>query len=163
MFKKTIINLSKSQPDVVKDFLALPLSKNIKNAYVSNESLLDELKLPYDLRGEYTPRRLINPYKRKPMNVIYDQSTFQQFVMPSKRKVTHGFIDIEKLFGIKRWRNDSPFIKEYIKIDDQIFFLTIIATIIVMLVAGEKHRRIDRARREILLNDKAVFSYEDLI
>jgi hypothetical protein len=36
--------------------------------------------------------------------------------MPSKRTITHGWIDIEKLFGIKRWRNDSPFIKEYIKI-----------------------------------------------
>ncbi len=163
MFKRTIINYSKSQPDAVKDFLALPISKNIKNAYLSNENLLDNLTLPYDLRGEYTPRRLINPYKRKPMNVIYDQSTFQQFVMPSKRTITHGWIDIEKLFGIKRWRNDSPFIKEYIKIDDQIFFFAIFFTGIIMILAGEQHRRTEKAKKEILLNDKAVFTMSDLI
>jgi hypothetical protein len=164
MFRKTIIKLSeKSQPQVVKDFLSLPLNKGIKDAYQSNEDLLNEMKLPYDLRGEYTPRTPISPFRRKPMSVIYDQNNFQQFVMPSKRQYVHGFIDIEKLFGIKRWRNDSPFIKEYIRIDNEIFVYSIIATVVLILFSFERFERIENYKMQILLEDKANYTAKDLI
>ncbi len=164
MLKRTFIKLAdKSQPDAVKELLSLPLNNGIKNAFVSNQNLLNELKLPYELRGEYTPRRPINPFKRKPMSVIYDQNNFQQFVMPSKRQDVYGFVDIEKLFGIKRWRNDSPFIKEYIKIDNQIVFICILGTLIYIAFSTERHRRIEDLKLNILLDDKGVFTSKDLI
>lgn len=164
MLKRSFIKLAeKSQPEAVKELLSLPLNEGIKNAYKSNQDLLDEFRLPYELRGEYTPRRPINAFKRKPMSVIYDQNVFQQFVLPSRREDVHGGIDVEKLFGVKRWRNDSPFIKEYIKIDNQIVFICILATLLYMIFSLERHRRVEDLKLKILLEDKAVFTSNDLI
>ena len=47
----------------------LPLTKKIENRFKSNDDLLNSVKLPYELRGEYLPRKKINAFKRRPLNV----------------------------------------------------------------------------------------------
>lgn len=153
-------NLSTSY---VADLNKLPVSKNIINTHKSNKDILDDVVYPYELRGEYIPRRKINPFKRKPMEVIYDQSQFRNFVLPSKREITYGFFDLEKLFGIKRWRNDSPMMKEYIKIDNQVIVLLTILVVIYTFHYKMKSEEKTERQKKMLLSDKAVFSYSDLI
>ena len=70
---------------------------------------------------------------------------------------------IKKLFGIKRWRNDSPFIKEYIRIDNEIFVYSIIATVVLILFSFERFERIENYKMQILLEDKANYTAKDLI
>ena len=97
------------------------------------------------------------------MSVIYDQSQFKNFVMPSKREIVYGFFDMEKLFGVKRWRNDSPMMKEYIKLDNQIIiFITLLVVINTFIYMVKTEQKVDN-QKDIYLTDKAVFSYKDLI
>ena len=63
--------------------------KHILGLYKPNDHLL-EFKIPYELRGEYLPRRKINPFRKKPLKVTYDQANFAQFTLPSERDFSLG-------------------------------------------------------------------------
>jgi hypothetical protein len=167
MFKRTVIKLCEKQiqegANLAKDITSLPISKHIKGAYDSNQELLDSLQLPYELRGQYLPRRKINPFKKKPMSVIYDQSQFMPFVMPSKRQFVHAGFEYEKLFGIKRWRNDSPMMKEYITMDNQLCVLLIVLCLISSIFLRKRFKKHYEASKKYLLSNKAIFRSSDLI
>jgi len=68
---------------------AVKKPKHILNLYKPNDQLL-EYKLPYELRGEHLPRQKINPFRKKPLKVTYDQSNFSQFLLPSARDFSLG-------------------------------------------------------------------------
>ena len=80
MFKKTLRllnqNLSKQEN---------PYPKKVIDNFTPNYDLLDNLKHPYDIKADYLPRRKINPFRRKPLRVIYDHNDFNNFVLPSRR------------------------------------------------------------------------------
>lgn len=164
MFRKTIVKLgTQHSPQALKELLALPLHNDIKDAYVSNDSIIDGMKLPYELRGEYLPRRKINPFKKKPLSVIYDQSQFNKFVLPSKRTIAYGFADLEELFGVRKWRNDSPFIKEYIKIDNQIMLIAIVGVFFYLLIKLAMLKEWEKIQKNVLTSEYGVFTAKDLI
>ena len=165
MFKKSIkLFSSKSQmPGPVQEILDMPVSNKIKNAFKSNENVLKQVEVPYELRGEYLPRRPINPFKRRPLKVQYDPSHYMGFVLPSRRDYIHGMFDQEELFGIKRYRNDSPFIKEYSKIDDQICILILIIAWVSVLFKLNLFEEERKARADFYMNDMGVFCADDLL
>lgn len=163
MFKRTAIKLSSSKPPAVLDLLNLGQSKHIKDQHLPNDELLSHLKSAYELRGEYLPRRKINPFRRKPLKVNYDQSQFMGFVMPSKRVYYHGMFEQDELFGVRRWRNDSPFMKEYIKVDNQVMLLVLVLSLAGVLWFGSLSRRIRQTKENIILTDMGKFTAEDLI
>ena len=80
MFKKKLRllnqNLSKQEN---------PYPKKVIDNFTPNYDLLDNLKHPYDIKADYLPRRKINPFRRKPLRVIYDHNDFNNFVLPSRR------------------------------------------------------------------------------
>jgi len=63
--------------------------KHILDLYKPNDHLL-ERKTPFELRGEYLPRRKINPFRKKPLKVEYDQNNFSPFILPSARDFSQG-------------------------------------------------------------------------
>jgi hypothetical protein len=166
MFKKTCFklnqNLNKNFSEPIKQVLNAPISQRIKNSFKSNDDLIKNLEIPYHLRGEYLPRRPINPFKRKPLNVIYDQSHYQGFVLPSRREVAFGLLNPEEIFGLKRWRNDSPMMKEYIRIDNQICLLIIFGTVLMLINYLRRHSRTRELRQEILLDQMGIYTADDV-
>lgn len=166
MFKniaKKGFSSSNQIPKAVQDFMDMPVSVKVKNHFKSNNDLLNSVKLPYELRGEYLPRRKINPYKKKPLTVEYNQSSYMGFVLPSKRKAVHGIFDQEELFGIKKWRNDSPLIKEYIRVDNQICIFLGIFTLLSLCWAMDKAVLRKELNRNVLMSNMGVFSANDLV
>lgn len=164
MFKKTSTLLlgNKNLPKPVQDIINMPISKTIKNAFKSNEDILKYNKLPYELRGEYLPRRPINPYKKKPMHVIYDQHHYLGFVLPSKREYAYGVFDQEELFGIRKWRNDSPLMKEYIRIDNQLILLWAFVCLAMVFLSGSQHTDKTEAYIDMLKNQTGIFNADDV-
>lgn len=81
MFKRTLRLFSEK----TKNTSNILKPNHILDLYEPNDRLLQH-KNVYELRGEYLPRRKINPFKKTPMNVIYDQNDFAKFVLPSRRE-----------------------------------------------------------------------------
>ena len=169
MFKRTVLKLSENSnrnsnlPPSVQEIISLPLTKKIKNHFKSNEDLMKSQAMPFELTGEYLPRKPINPYRRRPLKVTYDQSHYQGFVLPSRRKYAYGLFDQEELFGIKRFRNDSPFIKEYIKIDNQILTLLMLFAVLSIFYFSNRDYETKELRREIIASEYGIFSADDLV
>jgi hypothetical protein len=73
MFKKTLRLLEEYQPP-----------QKIVDNFTPNYHLLDKFKV-YEIKADYLPRRKINPFRKRPLRVIYDHNDFNTFVMPSRR------------------------------------------------------------------------------
>ncbi len=65
--------------------------KQILKFYKPNDEVTD-FKVPFELRGEHLSRQKVNPYRKKPLKVTYDQSNFSTFVLPSQTSVHLGGI-----------------------------------------------------------------------
>ena len=150
-------------PKEVIDLLQLPKSKFLKNKHVTNQKILDSTYKIYELRGDYLPARKINPFQRRPLTVIYDQHQFMSFIMPTKRENHRGAWDQEELFGIRRWRNDSPFIEEYIRVDNQIFFIMIFMSLVGVICYKNFNVKLWDVDKKWLLSQRGRFTVEDLV
>jgi hypothetical protein len=138
--------------------------KKILDYFTPNDHLVEKLdQVPYELRGEYLPRQKPNPFKKKPMNVVYDIKDFTSYVLPSKRERVYGLWGLEELFGIKRWRNDSPFIKEYIRVDNQVFLIVILSLVLLYPVFWARQRQLERNLENYITSGYGKFTADDLI
>lgn len=155
MFKRTIVLLNKGNPD---------RHRKILDYFTPNDQIVERMdKLPYELRGEYLPRQKHNPFKKKPMNVVYDYKDYLSYVLPSRREQIYGYWGFEELFGIKRWRNDSPFIKEYIRVDNQIFFIVILSLILMYPIFWHRQKQLERGFEDSITSGYGKFTADDLI
>ena len=48
----------------IADLTKFPVSNAIKGVFESNQDVLDDVRYPYELRGQYIPRRKVNPFKK---------------------------------------------------------------------------------------------------
>lgn len=160
MFKKSI---SLQCENVIKAANLKDKPKKLLDFYTPNDEILSKIRVTYELRGEYLPRRKINPFKKRPMTVIYDQGSFRQFVLPSQRDHVHSAWSHEELFGVKRWANHSAFIKEYIRVDNQIFAILFFSLFLLWPYYFYKHRRFCSHLDDTLTAEMGNYSVEDLV
>jgi CRISPR/Cas system-associated protein Cas5 (RAMP superfamily) len=74
MFKRTIRLLNENEQQQQK----------IIDKFTPNYHLADRIKI-YNVKAEYLPRQKVNPFRKRPLRVIYDHNDFNSFVMPSRR------------------------------------------------------------------------------
>ena len=165
MFRRTLRLLQESKPSTTNQ--AAPIfdkHKKILDFYTPNDHLVHRVdRVPYELRGEYLPHQKQNPYKKKPMNVIYDIKDFTSYVLPSRRENVFAGWGLEELFGVKRWRNDSPFMREYIKVDNQIFFIVCLSLILLYPVFWARQRKLEKGFEDYITSGLGKFTADDLI
>jgi hypothetical protein len=70
---------------------------------------------------------------------------------------------MEELFGIKRWRNDSPFIMEYMKVDNQICMFIAIGLLLILPYFINFQRDMLDAMDGVLTANMGTYGSEDLI
>ena len=71
---------------------------------------------------------------------------------------------VDELFGIKRWRNDSPFVKEYTRADNHLVLLFIVGALLTWpLLTWYVHTLHHDTLVKVDLANMARFSEEDLI
>jgi hypothetical protein len=164
MFRRTLRLLCEGKP---LEKTTAPIKEKhhkILDYYTPNDHLVDRLnQVPYELRGEYLPRQKQNPYKKKPLNVVYDIKDFQSYVLPSRREKVFNNWGLEELFGVKRWRNDSPFMKEYIKVDNQVFLIIVLSLFLLYPVFWAKQRKLEKGFEEYITSGYGKFTADDLI
>ena len=59
MFKRTIRLLIENQKGNQGE-----KHKKLLDLYTPNDAVVDKMKMPYEIRGEYIPRKKINPFKK---------------------------------------------------------------------------------------------------
>jgi hypothetical protein len=158
MFKRTIRLLLENQKPVNKE-----KHKKLLDYYTPNDHIVDKMEMPYELRGEYLPRKKINPFKKNPLQVVYDRNDFQSFVLPSKRSEVYGIWGTEELFGVKRWRNDSPYIKEYVRVDNQIFAIVLLIMILLWPIYMYRQNELMKGYDNYLTTSLGKFTADDLL
>jgi hypothetical protein len=71
--------------------------------------------------------------------------------------------DTEELFGVKRWRNDSPFMQEYIRADNQMLLFIFLFVILSYPFTVNYVRKTQEVARDMLTSDMGRFDENDLI
>jgi hypothetical protein len=164
MFRRTRLllnqNILKDIEEVAPQLKDKP--KKLLDYYTPNDKVLQE-NIPYELRGQYLPRRKINPFRKTPMNVIYDQHSFMRFVLPSRHEHVFGPWGYENLFGVKRWANHSPYMSEYIRIDNQIFLFVFLLLILLWPLFIHKHLILREYQDNTITADYGKFTADDLL
>jgi hypothetical protein len=69
----------------------------------------------------------------------------------------------DELFGVKRWRNDSPFVKEYTKVDNQIFAILIFSCLLLWPFFVAKRYELFGYAGEVATSDMGKFTADDLL
>lgn len=69
----------------------------------------------------------------------------------------------EELFGVKRWRNDSPFMKEYIRVDNQLMLIIALIVLLSLPMIIHYHRQTQKYGGMLLTSDLGKFGSNDLI
>jgi hypothetical protein len=158
MFKRTIRLLIENQKGIQGE-----KHKKLLDLYTPNDAVVDKINIPYEIRGEYLPRKKINPFKKNPLQVVYDRNDFQSFVLPSKRSEVYGLWGTEELFGVKRWRNDSPFIKEYVRVDNQIFAILLLILVLFWPLYMYRQKEVIKGYDTFLTHSLGKFTADDLL
>ncbi len=159
MFKRSIRLFNESQFSKKQD-----KHQKILDYFTPNDNIVEKAdQVPYEIRGEYLPKRKINPYRKRPMNVTYHHHDYASFVLPSRRNQVFGTWGVEQLFGVKRWRNDSPFMKEYIRVDNQILLIFIALCILMYPVFWHRHHTLVDSWENYNLSQYGKFTANDLI
>jgi hypothetical protein len=151
MFKKTLRLLEQNQPP-----------QKIVDNFTPNSHLFDKFKV-FEVKADYLPRQKINPFRKRPLRVIYDHNDFMSFVMPSRRGSVFKGWSHEELFGVKRWRNDSAFIKEYMRVDNQLCMIVFIGLLLLIPGYINFHREVLEAMDGVLTANLGNYSSDDLI
>ena len=71
--------------------------------------------------------------------------------------------DYEELFGVKKWRNDSPFMKEYIRCDNQILLLILLLSVGGAITYTQYSTTLKQGRREMMMSTMGIYCADDLI
>jgi hypothetical protein len=69
---------------------------------------------------------------------------------------------IEELFGVKRWRNDSAFITEYMKVDNQIFLIIVLGVILIWPSYVNFLREVQESMDGVLTANLGNYTADDL-
>ena len=67
---------------------------------------------PYTgIDGESLPHAPKNPYRKRPVKLIYDKNDYHMFRLPSEKAFLLGGMDHNELFGARKGIDHSPHIR----------------------------------------------------
>ena len=61
-----------------------------------------------------------NPYRKRPVKLIYDKNDFHMFRLPSEKSFLLGSYDYNNLFGSRDGINHSPHIRAQMNLDNNL-------------------------------------------
>ena len=125
-------------------------------------------KRTYDLTEGYrgtadpsTPRAPANPYKKRPMKLVYDKAEYYSFRLPSENHFLLSSFDHEDLFGKRKGIDYSPHIRAQINLDSNLVWLYFLFTMIALGTEMKYHDEFLALRHNFVNHDMGKFSYDD--
>lgn len=144
--------LQRSRADLYEAMLAV----STKKTYDLTEALREPTGTASGL-----PKAAANPYRKRPMKLVYDKNEYFSFRLPSENHFLLSSFDQEDLFGKRKGIQHSPHIQAQLNLDSNLVFLYFILTFLALGLELKYHDDFVALRENFVNHDMGKFSYED--
>lgn len=107
------------------------------------------------------PRAAANPYKKRPMKLVYDKNEYHSFRLPSENHFLLGGFDQEDLFGKRKGIDHSPHIRAQLNLDSNLVFFYFLFTLLALGCEMSYHDEFLALRDNFVNHDMGKFVLED--
>ena len=102
-----------------------------------------------------------NPYRKRPVKLVYDKNEYHMFRLPSEKAFLLGSFDQEDIFGQRKGINHSPHLRAQMNMDSNIVWFVAIASLIGLMFENKRTHDFVTLRENMNNSDKGWFKLED--
>lgn len=103
----------------------------------------------------------LNPYRKRPLKLVYDKNDFHAFRLPSENHFLLGSYDVEDLFGQRKGINHSPHIRTQLDLDSNMVWLYFVFCLLALGTEFKYHDEFLALRENYVNHDMGRFTLED--
>lgn len=121
---------------------------------------------PYNINGitsAQVPPTPSNPYRKKPVKLVYDSNEYHMFRLPSEKAFLLGSYDYEDVFGQRKGINHSPHLRAQMDMDSNLVWFIAGVSLIGLIIENKRTHDFVTLRENMVNSDKGWFSEEDFI
>ena len=111
--------------------------------------------------GSQLPHATANPYRKRPIKLVYDKNEFHAFRLPSENHFLLGSFEHEDLFGKRKGIEHSSHIRAQLNLDSNLVFLYFLFTFVALGLELKYHDEFKALRHNFVNSDMGRFEYED--
>ena len=104
-----------------------------------------------------------NPYRKRPVKLVYDKNEYHMFMLPSEKAFLLGGFDHEDMFGKRKGTNHSPHLRAQMDIDTNLVWIVAGLSLVGMIIENKRTHDFITLRENMVNADKGWFSEEDFI
>ena len=94
----------------------------------SIKSQYDVTQAAKDVSAAGLPHASANPYKKRPLKLVYDKQEFHMFRLPSENHFLLSSYDSQDIFGKRKGIEHSPHIRAQLNLDSNLVWLYFLFT-----------------------------------
>ena len=102
-----------------------------------------------------------NPYRKRPVKLIYDKNDFHMFRLPSEKAFLLGSYDYNDLFGARQGINHSPHIRAQMNLDNNLAWGYLLFLLGALVIENKRTHKFGTLRENLYNSDMGKFSPED--
>ena len=107
------------------------------------------------------PKAPVNPYRKRPLKMVYDKNEFYTFRLPSEQHFLLSSYDSKDLFGKREGTNHSPHIKAQMDLDTNILWMWFLLTLVALGCEMKYQDEFVPLRENFVSSDFAKLELED--
>ena len=119
---------------------------------------------PYNIDGitaDQLPRAPQNPYRKRPVKIVYDKNDFHMFRLPSEKAFLLGSFDSSDIFGARKGIQHSPHIRAQMNLDTNLVWCFMIVSVLGLIIENKRTHNFVTLRENYTNSDKGWFKVED--
>ena len=113
------------------------------------------------ITSDQLPKAPANPYRKRPVKIIYDKNDFHMFRLPSEKAFLLSSFDSQDLFGARKGIQHSPHIRAQMNLDTNLVWGFMIISTVAMIIETKRTHKFVTLRENYLNSDKGWFKVED--
>ena len=113
------------------------------------------------ITADSLPRSPANPYRKRPVKIVYDKNDFHMFRLPSEKAFLLGSFDSHDIFGARKGIQHSPHIRAQMNLDTNLVWAFMIVSTVAMIIENKRTHKFVTLRENMLHSDKGWFKVED--
>lgn len=102
-----------------------------------------------------------NPYRKRPVKLMYDPNDFHFFKLPSEKSHLLSGWSHEELFGYRHGIKHSPHLKAQMNLDTNLVWIYFMVGATLLIWEGKRTHRFVTLRENYFFADMGHFSEED--
>jgi hypothetical protein len=118
-------------------------------------------KFNLSVNPEQLPLAPLNPYRKRPVKLVYDMNEYHMFRLPSEKHFLLGSFDNQSIFGERKGTNHSPHLRAQMELDSNIIYAMAFLGVSLLLLEYKRSHEFVTRRENMFNGTMGNFKLED--